>query len=158
EGLFGDLTDRQQDSLQRMRGAAEHLLSIINDILDLSRVEAGKVQLTDTDVDLVTLLPRFCNSMQPLAERKGITYVTDIDPDLPVVRTDWTRLGQVMLNLLSNAVKFTERGSVTLRAQRAGAEGVRIDVVDTGIGIPAEHLDSIFEEFTQVDRLWRREQ
>ena len=153
EGLFGELTDKQEDALKRMRGAAEHLLSLINDILDLSRVEAGKLHLCATDIELGGFLDKLSEAVGPMAIQKNLAYVVEVDPDVPPMRTDETRLRQVLLNLLSNAVKFTDSGSVTLRAAPGStAEFVCIQVSDTGIGIEEAHLGTIFEEFTQADQ------
>src|SRR5690606_9607556 len=153
EGMFGELTERQEDGLRRMRAAAEHLLLIVNDILDLSRVEAGKLQLVPVELDLERFLERVCESMRLMVDQKGLECILDGAPDTPVVRTDRTRLWQVVLNLLSNAVKFTDEGCVRVRAGPL-PDGARvwIEVEDTGVGIPEEYLDVIFEEFRQVGR------
>jgi PAS domain S-box-containing protein len=153
DGIFGPLTDGQQDALRRMRSSAEHLLSIISDILDLSRVEAGQIRMSATDVDLGECLQTVSQSIRPIAVQKALTFSLEIAPDMPSIRTDLTRLSQVLLNLLANAVKFTERGSVTMRASPvADAARVRVEVEDTGIGIAEEHLETIFDEFIQADQ------
>jgi len=153
DGLFGKLTDRQQDALDRMRNAAEHLLSLINDVLDLSRVEAGKINLSPVDIDWGPFLETLSESVRPLAARKALAYTVELEEGLPAVRTDETRLRQVLLNLLTNAVKFTDRGWVKLRVCSVpGANRVQMDVIDTGIGIEEAHLETIFDEFTQVDQ------
>jgi signal transduction histidine kinase len=153
DGLFGDLTGEQQDALRRMRNAAEHLLTLISDILDLSRVEAGQIQVSASDVDLAECLGTLAESVRPMAEQKSLRYTVDLAASIPPIRTDVTRLRQVLLNLLSNAVKFTQEGSVTLRAGPGSTyERVRIEVIDTGIGIEPVHLESIFDEFTQADQ------
>jgi PAS domain S-box-containing protein len=153
DGLFGDLTEEQQDALLRMRNAAEHLLTLISDILDLSRVEAGQIQVSPSDVDLAECLGTLAESVRPMAEQKSLRYTVDLEAPIPPIRTDVTRLRQVLLNLLSNAVKFTQEGSVTLRAGPGSTcERVRIEVIDTGIGIEPVHLESIFDEFTQADQ------
>jgi PAS domain S-box-containing protein len=153
DGLFGELTDGQQDALRRMRNATEHLLSLINDILDLSRVEAGQIQVSATDIDLRSALESISESVRPLAAQKDLQFVLVVDPSIPRLRTDARRLRQVLLNLLSNAVKFTERGSVTLSAMPVAAgERVRMEVIDTGIGIAPADQHAIFDEFTQADQ------
>jgi PAS domain S-box-containing protein len=153
EGLFGALTGKQEDALDRMKRAAEHLLSLVNDVLDLSRVEAGQVYLCAEEIDLRGFLDGLSESVRPLAIQKSLTYSVEVDPDLPSIMTDATRLRQVLLNLLSNAVKFTDSGSVALRAAPNGTtDRVRIDVLDTGIGIDEAHRESIFEQFTQADQ------
>ncbi len=153
EGLFGQLTEKQEDALDRMRNAAEHLLAIINDILDLSRVEAGKIQLSPSEVDLGSFLAELSASVRPMAERKSLGFAVELEGEVPRVRTDEKRLRQVLLNLLSNAVKFTDDGSITLRAAWVPGSGtVCLEVIDTGIGIDEEKLETIFEAFTQVDQ------
>jgi len=158
DGLFGKLTERQQDALDRMRNAAEHLLSLINDVLDLSRVEAGKITLSPVDIDWAPFLETISESVRPLAAGKSLAYTVEIDPSLPSIRTDETRLRQVLLNLLSNAVKFTDRGWIKLRVAPVHTSNrVQMDVVDTGIGIEESYLETIFDEFTQVDQSSTRE-
>jgi len=153
DGLFGDLGGEQSEALRRMRRAAEHLLSVINDILDLSRVEAGKMQLSVSDVDLASLFGELSDSVSPMAAQKSLAFTVEVEPGMPAVRTDEMRLRQILLNLLSNAVKFTDAGSVTLRASLAPeGDGACLEVSDTGIGIAKEKLDAIFEAFTQVDQ------
>lgn len=158
DGLFGTLTDRQQDALARMRNAAEHLLSLINDILDLSRVEAGKLGLSPVVIEWPTFLETLSESIRPLAAAKALGFSVNIEPEVPAIRADETRLRQVLLNLLTNAVKFTDRGWVKLRVgSSAGNARVHIDVTDTGIGIEETHHETIFDEFTQVDQSSTRE-
>jgi signal transduction histidine kinase len=158
DGLFGQPTERQRDALDRMRTAAEHLLSLINDVLDLSRVEAGKIALNPTDIEWVPFLEALSEPLRPLAARKSLAYAVIIPPGLPGIRADPVRLRQVLLNLLTNAVKFTDRGWIELRvAPSHGGNRVQIDVTDTGIGIEEADLEVIFEEFTQVDQSSTRE-
>jgi PAS domain S-box-containing protein len=153
EGLFGEPTPRQQDALERMRNAAQHLLTLINDILDLTRVEAGQLHVVASDIELPAFLEGLSEAVRPTASEKSLDYSIAIDPAVPMIRTDETRLRQVLLNLLSNAVKFTEEGSVTLTV-RVGMspDHVLFEVVDTGPGIHAADLETIFEEFTQADQ------
>lgn len=158
EGLFGELTETQDDALQRMRNATQHLLSLINDILDLSRVEAGKIKVSVAEIDLAVFLEDLSASVRPMAAERCLEYRLEVAPDTPRIRTDDTRLRQVLFNLLSNAVKFTESGSVTVRAGPIPPRGgAFLEVVDTGVGIDEDHLETIFEEFTQVDQSATRE-
>jgi signal transduction histidine kinase len=158
DGLFGQLGERQRDALDRMRTAAEHLLSLINDVLDLSRVEAGKIALNPTDVEWAPFLEALSEPVRPLAARKSLSYAVRIAPALPRVRADQMRLRQVLLNLLTNAVKFTDRGWIELRVALSHVSNrIQIDVTDTGIGIEESDLEMIFEEFTQVDQSSTRE-
>jgi signal transduction histidine kinase len=126
---------------------------LINDILDLSKVEAGKLQLDPADVVVADFVKSLSIVVEPMTSAKSLAYRVEIEPSLPSVWVDATRLRQVLLNLLSNAVKFTDGGSVTLRAYSAPRSGgVILEVEDTGIGISEEHLEGIFEEFRQVDQ------
>ncbi len=158
EGLFGALHEEQEDVLRRTRNAAEHLLSLITDILDLSRVEAGRVELRPTQLDPASFLNTVAEPVRPMAARKSLEFTVSVEPDAPSICADETRLRQVLLNLLSNAVKFTDAGSVSLSARRApDGDGVRLEVSDTGVGIAEDKLESIFEAFTQVDQSETRE-
>jgi signal transduction histidine kinase/CheY-like chemotaxis protein len=145
----------QQQRLGRVDEAARHLLQVINDILDLSKIEAGKMVLEDTEFSLDGLLGRSLEIVRGLAADKGLDLVLDTG-DLPQrLRGDPTRLSQALLNLLSNAVKFTATGSVQLRGRLLGEDGegllVRFEVQDTGQGIPPERQQAVFEAFEQAD-------
>jgi adenylate cyclase len=126
------------------------LLALINQILDLSKIEAGKMDLTPERVELPALVNSVLESISPLAQEKGLRIDTRFGPGLPAVEADPGRLRQILINLLSNAVKFTERGHIEIQAQPSGRM-VRIAVKDTGIGISAEAQRVIFEEFVQGD-------
>lgn len=159
DGVFGSLTEKQATGLDRMRRAADHLLLLINDILDLSRIEAGKTSFHATEVDVRSSLDKLSESVRPMAEEKGLDFILDVDLEVTTIWTDETRLGQVLLNLLSNAVKFTKEGSVRLHARPAGGgDGLCMEVIDTGVGIKRANLEAIFDEFTQVDQSETREQ
>lgn len=158
EGILGEIDEEQKDALDRQQRQSEHLLSLINDILDLSKVEAGRIEL---NVDLVrpeSIIEEVTESVRPLVEAKEISLHSDIAREVPAVRSDPQRLHQILLNLLSNAVKFTREGSITVRA-RPGDDGyaVAFEVVDTGIGIREEDLEAIFSVFRQVDQTVTRE-
>ncbi len=134
---------------------SEHLLALINDILDDAKIEVGKLELEHRPLDLYHLIDSVQRTVQVQAEGKGLECLFHIDPALPrYVRGDAIRLRQILLNLLSNAVKFTERGSVTLRVEMLGQEGqrarIRFWVIDTGIGIPKEKQSLVFQSFTQI--------
>ena len=146
----------QLDNLETLRFSAENLLVIINDILDYSKIEAGKVELEYRPVRLADLFQRVTRSLQPRAQAQGLDLRVEIDPALEQpLRLDSTRMSQVLLNLLNNGLKFTERGEVVLSAQRLGEEGdlvrLRIAVRDTGIGIAPEDQQRVFETFTQAN-------
>lgn len=155
EGLFGKPTERQEDALKRMHDAAGHLLSLINDILDLSTVEAGHVELRPAEPGLEEFLSTISEDILPLAAAKSLEYRLEVPQDVPKVVADGTRLRQVLFYLLSNAVKFTESGTVTVRAfgtLHSGREHIRLEVEDTGIGIAPEDIQVIFQEFRKVDQ------
>ena len=156
DGVLGDITPKQHDALTRGRAAAEHLLALINDILDLAKIEAGKMPLHVTTVPLRDVVLEVGQQIEPMVRKKQLDYVTDVSPDAPSLVTDRTKVKQVLLNLLSNAVKFTTKGGVTLRARPVSA-GVQIDVIDTGIGIRPHELEAIWEDFRQVDQSRTRE-
>lgn len=148
-------TPLQDDRLGKIDSASRHLLSIINDILDLSKIEAGKFELEHTNFTLGAILDHICSLYSEQARAKGLTI--NVDPDgVPVwLRGDPTRLRQALLNYMSNAVKFTKHGSITLRAllleSHAAEMVVRFEVEDTGIGIPPEKLANLFQVFEQAD-------
>jgi len=148
------LDEQQKFKLQTIQRAAKQLLAIVNDILDLSKVEAGKIELEEKDCDLVQLLEDVHNVLTPKAEAKGISFL--IESDGPkFVRVDSNRLRQVLINLAGNAVKFTLDGQVIASIHCLNREKslatLRFSVKDTGIGIPEKSVSSLFDPFTQVD-------
>jgi len=154
--LETDLTPDQRDYLDTVRNSADSLLNVINDLLDFSRIEAGKLDLDATDFSLAECLHSTMKIVEVDAARKSLRLVCDVSPELPeVLSGDPVRLRQVVLNLLSNAVKFTPKGEVTMAAALAGETQdtvmVEIRVTDTGVGIPPEKLEVIFEPFRQAD-------
>ena len=158
DGVLGEINERQRDALQRGRAAAEHLLALINDILDLAKIEAGKMPLHLEEVELRDVVGEVSQQIEPMLRKKQLEFVVDIDGECPALYTDRTKVRQVLLNLLSNAVKFTNRGRVAVVARcQNGDEGVRIEVVDTGIGIREKDLQAIWEDFRQVDQSRTRE-
>ncbi len=156
----GDVRPEQADKLGKIATAADHLLSVINDILDLSKIEASKLILEKSNFDIESVLSRVSSMVIDKVREKGLELVIDTDSDLGILNGDATRLGQALLNYLGNAVKFTERGAITLRARmiEAGADDVlvRFSVEDTGMGIPPEHLPRLFQAFEQADNSMTR--
>jgi PAS domain S-box-containing protein len=147
---------KQSDQLGKVHDAARHLLGIINDILDISKIEAGKMAMETTDFNLEQVLAHTVDLLRDRAARKNLTLSSFIDPALPtMLRGDALRLGQVLLNLAGNAVKFTEAGAVSLSIHALGHEGalwrVRFEVRDTGIGLTREQAARLFQEFEQAD-------
>jgi PAS domain S-box-containing protein len=149
--LSGPLSEEQSRQLRIVRDSSQHLRALVEDVLDISRIEAGQIGLEYGEVHLPDLLGRRLESFGQEAARKGIELVFRTEGDVPRVRSDAKRLSQIVGNLLSNAVKFTDVGSVTLQL-RTGAEGIEVTVEDTGVGIPAAALGEIFDPFVQVTR------
>ncbi len=152
--LEADLAPEHQEHLQVVYASARNLLGIINDILDFSKIEAGKLELEAIDFDVRSLVEEVAEMLAPRARDQGLRFNLRIDHDVPpALRGDPMRVRQILVNLVNNAVKFTEQGSVNLRVRRAGAleGGVEVEVQDTGVGIPADRADSLFESFSQVD-------
>ncbi len=150
QGLVGPMNDEQKKQLGMVRDSSRHLLDLINDVLDISKIEAGQLEVTHQPFDLRESLEKAVRGVHPLAERKGIALELALAPDLNQVVSDRRRVEQVVLNLLSNAIKFTERGGVLLSA--TGREGtIEIRVRDTGIGIRSEDMDTLFKPFRQID-------
>jgi len=150
KGIDGPLTDLQRTDLTSIYNNGQHLLGLINDVLDISRIEAGKIELVFESVDLRSIIDGVMSTAVGLVKDKPVQLIQEVSDDLPIVRADSTRIRQVLLNLMSNAAKFTEKGSITVRAW-ADNEHVTITVADTGVGVPEEYREKIFEEFQQVD-------
>src|SRR4051794_31412325 len=149
----GNLTDEQVEFARTIHGAGSDLLDLISDILDLSKVEAGKMDIALQRVEIDGILQALDRAFRPLAEEKGLAFAFEAADDAPqALETDDQRLQQVLRNLLSNAVKFTDSGAVTLRVQRAESPyAVAFVVQDTGIGIARDKLGAVFEAFQQAD-------
>jgi len=154
--LDTDLGSEQRANLERVRAAAIGLLAIINDILDASKIEAGKLTIEAVDMDLRRTLVEAAGLLVPAASAKGLSLTCVIEPDVPAqVKGDPVRVRQTLVNLVGNAVKFTDRGAITVEARvlrRASSHVVvRVSVIDTGIGIPPERQAGLFESFAQGD-------
>ncbi|MDQ3388649.1 MAG: ATP-binding protein, partial [Gemmatimonadota bacterium] len=154
--IYGELSERQDEALDRMYAASQHLLELVNDILDLAKIEAGKMPVHLERVSLGALMAELSQTIEPMVRQKELAFRTEVEPTLPELETDRTKVKQIVLNLLSNAVKFTHQGTVSLVA-RGTERGVEISVVDTGIGIAEPELEHIFEDFRQVDQSSTRE-
>jgi GAF domain-containing protein/DNA-binding response OmpR family regulator len=155
KGIDGPITDLQNQDLTAIHNAGQHLLGLINDILDISRIDAGKMELAFEEVDLRNLIQSVASTALGLIHDKPIRLTQYIPDDLPLARADPIRTRQVMLNLLSNAAKFTESGSIVIEAKLQTSPDnfpeIAISVSDTGSGIPADHFPKLFQEFSQVD-------
>ena len=146
-------TQKAQEPLQRVNRAGTHLLGLINQVLDLSKIEAGKLELNPQTVQLAPLIEEVIGTARQLAEQNKNRLVVDAQENLGALTVDPMRLRQILLNLLSNACKFTKQGEVTLRALRMinGGDWVELSVADNGIGMTPEQQVKLFEEFTQAD-------
>jgi PAS domain S-box-containing protein len=152
--LPGPLTEEQEKQLQNISTSAKHLLSLINDLLDLAKIESGKVQLNLEPVSCRAVIEEVAATLQSMAESKGLRLLVDIPDQDPMVNTDRRALSQILLNLVHNAIKFTEKGAVRLELRcriKDGFERVEFDVIDTGIGIKPEEQARLFQAFTQVE-------
>jgi signal transduction histidine kinase len=149
-GSQGELNREQRESLERVQRNARLLLGLINDVLDISKIEAGRMELNPADYLVPDIVATVRTSLAPLAAEKGTEFVATAEDDLPVAFGDGKRITQCLVNLAGNALKFTRRGRVEIRVERQG-ELLLYRVSDTGIGIPRNRLDHIFSEFRQAD-------
>ncbi len=150
DNIYGDMPDKMRAVLERVQSNGKHLLGLINDVLDLSKIEAGQLTLSLTDYSLRDIVHAVVVAVESLATEKDLALNVEVAPDLPIGRGDERRLAQVLLNLVGNAIKFTDRGSVSIKA--SAADGTfTVAVRDTGPGISADHQVKIFEEFAQAD-------
>jgi signal transduction histidine kinase len=159
QGMAGPLNDEQRRQLGMVQKSARHLLDLINDVLDISKIEAGELPLSCSSFPLRQAIERMVEVVSPMAMRKGLELRVAIDPSAGEIITDRRRLEQIILNLLTNAVKFTERGGVSISCGLDSGSGMyAISVSDTGIGIPPEEQAGIFRPFYQVDAGLARKQ
>jgi signal transduction histidine kinase len=152
ERMFGELNERQDEYLHDIRNSGRHLLELINEILDLSKVEAGRMELELGPMSLPDVLRDALAMVRERAERHRLTLELEVDDDMPSVLADELKLKQVVLNLLTNAVKFTADGGVIAVSAQLAGEEMRVTVRDTGIGIPEQDQDRIFEAFQRGGR------
>ena len=150
DGIYGDVPAKMHDVLERIQQNGRHLLGLINDVLDLSKIEAGQLTLSPVDYSMRELVLDVVERDRGACRREEAGAEVDVPADLPRGRGDERRLTQVLLNLVSNAIKFTEAGSVSIRAKVEDGSFL-VAVTDTGVGIAPEDRERIFEEFQQVD-------
>ncbi len=150
KGLPGPLNDEQRKQLGMVRNSARHLLALINDVLDISKIEAGLLEIVRETFDMRATITKVVGLVAPMAKKKGLKLLADVSPDVGTAFGDRHRVEQVLVNLLNNAVKFTEEGSVNVRCETiCGRVVTRVE--DTGIGIKPEHMERLFEPFLQLD-------
>lgn len=159
EGVSGEITAAQRDKLVRMDSNARHLLSVINDLLDIARIESGKMAVQVERLQLHELIEEVMREVEPLIARSRLAVEHEVAPVLPDIRSDRQKVKQIVLNLLSNALKFTPEGSVSIRVDHHPADDrISVAVADTGIGISEENQKNIFEAFLQADSSYARRQ
>ena len=156
DGLYGEVPAELEEPLADIQANGRHLLRLINDVLDLSKIEAGRMELVLHEYSVVEVVEAVRASLRSLAADKGLEFVAQVEPDLPIAHGDAKRITQCLMNLAGNALKFTRQGRVEI-----GADARRRDLVyrvtDTGIGIPKDELENVFAEFRQVDATVTRE-
>jgi signal transduction histidine kinase len=150
DNIYGPLNAKQKEGLQRTLKAARHLLELVNDVLDLSKIEAGKIELTLQPVMFPSLIEDLFVTVRPLADEYGSTLALDMDGEPFNIVSDPRRVRQILLNLLSNAIKFGEGKPIRVVCKQDANRGVEIEVVDEGVGIAKDDISRIFEEFVQV--------
>ena len=150
QGLAGPLNPEQEKQLKMVYRSAKHLLDLINDVLDISKIEAGEIKLQLESFDFSTLLDKALRAMMPTANKKGLLLTSAGVADLNFLYSDERRIEQILLNLINNAIKFTEQGSVHVD-YRLNNDCLKVSVQDTGIGIKAEDIPTVFQEFRQID-------
>ncbi len=151
QGIDGELSENAMTDVTAIYNSGKHLLALINDILDLSKIEANRMELVRSPIDVPTMFDEVLASVSSLVANRPIKLVQEVSQDLPKIWADPLRINQIMINLVSNAIKFTEEGQVTLGATLFNERQAHIFVEDTGIGIPEDKFDLVFEQFRQVD-------
>jgi signal transduction histidine kinase len=149
--ISGPMNDVQKSHLSRVRASAVHLLGLIDQVLSLARIEAGREEVFVEEVDVGAVVADVAAMMQPLAERRGLTLTIDVEPPLLHTTSDAGKLRQILLNLIGNAIKFTDEGTVSLHVTASG-EQLQVAIADTGRGIARDDMERIFDPFEQVDQ------
>jgi signal transduction histidine kinase len=159
EGVSGEMTRPQREKLSRVDSNGRHLLSIINDLLDIARIESGKMPIQVERVELTELIDEVMAEMEPLITGTSLAVTRNLSPSLPEIRTDRQKIKQIVVNLLSNSLKFTPQGTVDIDLSfDEEADQISIAVTDTGIGISEENQKTIFEAFGQADSSYAKRQ
>ncbi|WP_256774411.1 MULTISPECIES: ATP-binding protein [unclassified Stenotrophomonas] len=151
DGMDGPLTDEQRRQVRFISASTSELREMVDDLLDLAKIEAGRITISPAWFDLMDLFSALRGMFRPLVEGNQVDLVFDDPPALPMLYTDDKKLAQILRNYISNAMKFTPNGQVVVSARLEGEHSVRFSVRDTGIGIPAELQSTLFEDFVQVD-------
>ena len=142
--------DTYSEDLSKINSSGEHLLTLINDILDLSKIEAGKMDLHIEEFEFANLLKQIEATAKPLVEKNKNKFIIKCKTEKLELKNDQTKLRQILFNMLSNAAKFTKEGTITLQIKPEKKDNLRFEVIDTGIGMSEEQIGNVFEEFTQA--------
>jgi len=148
--LAGPLNLEQKKQLKMVKGSSHHLLNLINDVLDISKIEAGEVEITKEAFSMPQVIDQVVESLRPLAEQKGLTLLAQIAPEVDVLVSDERRIRQILINLANNAIKFTEKGGVRIACRRRDS-AIEVRVTDTGVGIREADMGKLFKPFQQLD-------
>ena len=151
DGIYGPLNEKQKEGLGRTLKAARHLLELVNDVLDLSKIEAGKIELSLQPVNIPSLIDDLLVTVRPLADEHGTQLHCEMNGENQTITTDPRRVRQILLNLLSNAIKFGKQQPILVKTQSRPEGGVAIEVIDKGYGIAPKDMSRIFEEFVQIE-------
>jgi PAS domain S-box-containing protein len=152
DGLAGQVSDEQRRQLGMIRRSGAHLMALVNDILDLEKIESGSIEVSTAPVDLGALVVTALDAVGPMAERKGLTVNVSVPEQTVVLKTDEDKVRQILLNLFSNAIKYTDQGGVTVTLSNSVDGTAQVLVVDTGMGIDEELLEEVFDEFRIIGR------
>ncbi len=150
QGMSGEISEEQRKQLTMVKNSANHLLGLINDILDISKIESGRVELSLEEFNLDDLVREVVESLSPTASEKGLELMTEV-PEGITLTSDRRRVKRALMNLVSNAVKFTDQGSVKITAGVTGGDNLEVRVIDTGVGIKKEDMNKLFQPFQQID-------
>jgi signal transduction histidine kinase len=150
QGLAGPLNEEQAVQLRMVRDSGRHLLALINDVLDISKIEAGQIEIATAPFNLREAIERTVQAVAPLADKKQVPVLARVSEQVGQITSDRRRVEQILLNLLSNAVKFTDQGCVSITVKE-GKDMLSVAVTDTGCGIKTEDLDKLFQPFRQLD-------
>jgi len=156
QGMAGPLNDEQTKQLGMVRNSAHHLLDLINDVLDISKIEAGQVEIIAKPFDMREIIEKVMRTVTPLADKKGLLLMAEVTPQMCQITSDQRRVEQILINLVYNAVKFTEKGEVRIECEISD-DWLVTRVADTGIGIKPEDMDTLFETFQQIDTGFTRQ-
>jgi signal transduction histidine kinase len=155
EGVSGPINDEQKNQLEMVNNSGKHLLSLIQDILDVSKIESGQLKINIESFDINKLIQTAVNKVKPLADEKGLALHVEMAPQEINIQSDQERMRQIILNLLGNAIKFTEKGEIKVQCHVSNGK-VITRIADTGIGIKPEDMDRLFKPFVQVEKGFSR--